>query len=83
MSGGHSNCYQNCKNTNGCTAYAYYEWNEQNDYYYEYGSIENCYKYGGGPYTYGDDRSGFTCYVMPGIHISCCICKNKFCERIL
>ena len=53
-------CQQKCKHTNGCTAFGYVDGFEG----------KNCDKYGGGPYTSGDGHPGYSCYIMPGMHIS-------------
>ena len=51
-----SDCQQKCENTDGCTAFVYKD-----------ATTSNCYKYRGGPYTYGTGITGYTCYIMPGI----------------
>ena len=47
------NCYNQCKITDGCTAFAY-DW-----------SLSYCDLYRGGPYTKGSRRKNTTCYTMP------------------
>ena len=62
-------CKEKCLNKDGCTAVAYGDTVEPT----------KCAMYKGGPYTYGTPYRGRKCYVMPGIHISCSICKiNDF-----
>ena len=47
------NCYNQCKTTDGCTAFAYDE------------SRNYCDLYRGGPYTKGSGRENTKCYTMP------------------
>ena len=78
VSKGLGDCQQRCLESNqGCTAVVY---NEESAPINEYVNqpAKTCIAYGGGPYTNGDGMEGFKCYVMPGIHISCRICKVNF-----
>jgi len=47
-------CYALCADEVGCTAFTLKD-DAQND---------NCFLYENGPYTYGTDTTGFTCYIM-------------------
>ena len=50
-------CYQTCKDTSGCVAFAFTP-----------ESTDNCDLYRGGPYTRGSGRAGSQCFPLePGI----------------
>ena len=54
-------CYEQCKNTDGCNAFAYEYGNKE----YEYGNYgNNCNLYDGGPYTKGNGSANTKCYIM-------------------
>ena len=52
-----SDCYEECKATNGCVAFAY------EDPAFAYST--NCDFYRNGPYTHGTGREHTKCYVLP------------------
>ena len=47
-------CQQHCIGTTGCVAFSY-----------DNSGTNNCNIYEGGPYEYGNERRGTTCYAMP------------------
>ena len=52
-------CYQNCKNTHDCEAFAF---NDKTTI-----GLSNCDLYRNGPYTQGTGASDVICYVLQGI----------------
>ena len=51
-------CYEKCKSTTGCVAFAYDTNNDNLD----------CDLYEDGPYTTGNGRADTTCYIVPRCH---------------